>query len=72
MEAKRCGRLSRFMGCELLTRLDFCVLYFIAGVVGFCYGIKKKNRLAVMLLTAWSIVAGLIILVGIALIHSID
>ena len=55
-----------------LTRLDFCILYFIAGVAGIAYGIKKKNKLTVVVAVAVSIIFGLMILAGILLISGID
>ena len=57
---------------SFLTRLDFCILYFIAGVAGLGYGIKKKNRLTVFVAGAVSIISGLMIFAGIILINGID
>ena len=55
-----------------LTRLDFCILYFIAGVAGIGYGIKKKNRLIVLFAGTVSVIFGLVIFAGIILINGID
>ena len=57
---------------SFLTRLDFCILYFIAGVAGIGYGIKKKNRLIVLFAGTVSIIFGLVIFAGIILINGID
>ena len=45
---------------------------FIAGVAGIAYGIKKKNKLTVVVAVAVSIIFGLMILAGILLISGID
>ena len=57
---------------NFLTRLDFCTLFFIAGVAGIAYGIKKKNRLILVVAVATSILFGLMILAGLVLINGIN
>ena len=60
------------MDFSFLTRLDFCLLFFIAGISGIAYGIKKKNKLTIVVAVAVSIISGLMILAGILLINGID
>ncbi|SMC48771.1 hypothetical protein [Sporomusa malonica] len=54
---------------SFLTRLDFCILYFLAGLAGIGYGIKKKSRLTVLVAVAVSIIFGLMILASIILVY---
>jgi len=72
METKQCGRYQLLIDLSFLTRLDFCILFFLAGVTGITYGIKKKNKLTVVVAVAVSIILGLMILAGILLINGID
>ena len=60
------------MDFSFLTRLDFCLLFFIAGVTGIVYGIKKKHKLTIVIAATVSIISGLMILAGILLINGID
>ena len=60
------------MDLSFLTRLDFCLLFFIVGLSGIAYGIKKKNKLTVVVAAAVSIISGLLILAGILLVNGID
>jgi hypothetical protein len=56
---------------SLLTRLDFCALYFLAGFVGIVYGIKQQNRLALFIAASVSCASGLMIIAGVILVNGI-
>lgn len=53
---------------SFLTRLDFCTFYYLAGVAGIAYGIKKESRLIVLIAVLASSIFGLILLAGIILV----
>lgn len=59
------------MDLSLFTRLDFCVLYFLVGLVGIVYGIKQQNRLALFIAASVSCASGLMIIAGVILVNGI-
>ena len=59
------------MDLSLLTRLDFCLLYFLAGLAGIVYGINQQNRLVLFIAASASIAAGLMIMAGIILVNGV-
>lgn len=57
---------------SFLMRVDFCMVYVIASLAGFGWGIKTKRLLLVVVSAATGIIFGLMIVASILLVNGIN
>lgn len=57
---------------SFLMRVDFCLVYFIAALIGVGWGVKKQSLVLAVLSAAAGIIFGLIIVASVLLVNGLN